>query len=94
MPSGSNKAIELDSNNASAYAIYTEILLDEGNFEDIQTAIDMSQKAQALDPNALETLRARGYVLFNTGNFDEAIQAIGRLLQSTTSCGICITRWE
>jgi tetratricopeptide (TPR) repeat protein len=70
-----NKAIELDPNNAAAYAIYTEILLDEGNFEDIQTAIDMSQKAQALDPNSLETLRARGYVLFNTGNFDESIQA-------------------
>ncbi len=70
-----NKAIELDPNNAIAYAIYTEILLDEGNYEDIQTAIDMSQKAQTLDPNALETLRARGYVLFNTGNFDEAIQA-------------------
>ena len=43
-----NKAIELDPNNAAAYAYYTEILLDQGNFEDIQTAIDMSQKAQAL----------------------------------------------
>lgn len=69
-----NKAIELDPNNAAAYAIYTEILLDQGDFEDIQTAIDLSQKAQALDPNALETRRARGYVLFNTGNFPEAIQ--------------------
>ena len=57
----------------AAYAYYTEILLDQGNYEDIQTAIDMSQKAQTLDPNALETHRARGYVLFNTGNYAEAI---------------------
>jgi tetratricopeptide (TPR) repeat protein len=68
-----NKAIELDPNNAAAYAYYTEILLDQGNYEDIQTAIEMSQKAQALDPTALETHRARGYVLFITGNFAEAI---------------------
>jgi tetratricopeptide (TPR) repeat protein len=67
------KAIELDPNNAAAYAYYTEILLDQGNYEDIQTAIDLSQKAVALDPNSLETHRARGYVLFNTGNFAEAI---------------------
>jgi tetratricopeptide (TPR) repeat protein len=68
------KAIELDPNNAAAYAYYTEILLDQGDFEDRQTAIDMSQKALALDPTALETHRARGYVLFYTGNFPEAVQ--------------------
>jgi tetratricopeptide (TPR) repeat protein len=68
-----NKAIELDPNNAAAYAYYTEILLDQGNYEDIETAIAMSQKAQTLDPNALETHRARGYVLFNTGNYAQAI---------------------
>ncbi len=67
------KAIDLDPNNAAAYAFYTEILLDQGNFEDIETAIAMSKKAQALDPTALETHRARGYVLFNTGNYDAAI---------------------
>ena len=69
-----NKAIELDPNNAAAYAFYTEILLDQGDYEDIQTAIDMSQKAQALDPTALETHRARGYVFFNTNNLPEAIR--------------------
>ncbi len=68
-----NKAIELDPNNAAAYAYYTEILLDQGNYEDIETAISTSQKAMALAPNALETHRARGYVLFNTGNYPEAI---------------------
>jgi tetratricopeptide (TPR) repeat protein len=68
-----NKAIELDPNNAAAYAYYTEILLDQGNYEDIQTAIDLSQKAQTLDPVSLETHRARGYVLFNTGNYAESV---------------------
>jgi tetratricopeptide (TPR) repeat protein len=68
-----SKAIELDPNNATAYAYYTEILLDKGNYEDIETAISMSQKALALAPNALETHRARGYVLFNTGNYPQAI---------------------
>ncbi len=67
------KAIELDPNNAAAYAFYTEILLDQGEFEDVQAAIDLSQKAQALDPAALETRRARGYVLFITGNFAESV---------------------
>jgi tetratricopeptide (TPR) repeat protein len=68
------KAIELDPNNAIAYAVYTELLLDRGNYEDIQSAIDMSKKAQALAPNTLETHRARGYVLLSTGNYPEAIQ--------------------
>jgi tetratricopeptide (TPR) repeat protein len=68
-----NKAIELDPNNAFAYAIYTEILLDQGQYEDLQAAIDLSQKAKALDPTALETRRARGYVLFNTGNFEDSV---------------------
>ncbi len=68
-----DKAIELDPNNAAAYAYYTEILLDQGDYENIETAIAMSQKAQALDPNSLETHRARGYVLFNTGNYTEAV---------------------
>ncbi len=67
------KAIELDPNNAAAYAYYTEILLDQGNYEDIKTAINMSQKAVDLAPTALETYRARGYVLFNTGNYAESI---------------------
>lgn len=67
------EAIRLDANNAVAYAYYTEILLDRGNYEDIQTAIDLSRKAQALAPNALETHRARGYVLLSTQNYADAI---------------------
>jgi tetratricopeptide (TPR) repeat protein len=67
------KAIEIDPNNPLAYAIYAEILLDRGNYDDIEDAIDLSRKAQELAPNALETLRARGYVLLYTGNYAEAI---------------------
>jgi tetratricopeptide (TPR) repeat protein len=67
-------AIDLDPNNASAYAYLAEILIDQGDYEDIQTAIDMSQKARTLDPNSLDTHRARGYVLYATGNYEDAIQ--------------------
>jgi len=63
------QAIELDSNNALAYAVNAEILLDQGNYEDIETAIQLSRRAQELAPNALETHRIRGYVLFYTANY-------------------------
>lgn len=68
------EALKLDANNAAAYAYYTEILIDQGNYDDIEIAISMSQKARDLAPNTLETHRARGYVLYATGNFDEAIR--------------------
>ena len=67
------QAIELDNNNALAYAINAEILLDQGNYEDIETAIQMSRRAQELAPNALETHRIRGYVLFYTANYEDAL---------------------
>ena len=66
-------AIDLDANNATAYAFLAEILIDRGNYEDIETAISMSQKARDLAPNSLESHRARGYVLYATGNYDEAV---------------------
>ena len=67
------QAIELDNNNALAYAINAEILLDQGNYEDIETAIQMSRRAQELAPNAMETHRIRGYVLFYTANYEDAM---------------------
>jgi tetratricopeptide (TPR) repeat protein len=67
------QAIELDDNNALAYAINAEILLDQGNYEDIETAIQLSRRAQELAPNALETHRIRGYVLFYTANYEDAL---------------------
>jgi tetratricopeptide (TPR) repeat protein len=67
-------AIELDPNNALAYAYYAEILIDRGIYEDQTVAIELSRKARDLAPNTLETHRARGYVLWATQNYDEAIQ--------------------
>jgi len=68
-----NKALEIDPNNALAYAYLTEILLDRGNPEDLDQAIAKSRKAQELAPNLLETHRVRGYVLWKTQNFEDAI---------------------
>jgi len=73
------RALELDPNNATAHAYYAEILMDkalvgQGDLGTIDRAIEESRTAISLAPNQLETLRARGYVLWNTGNYEEAIQ--------------------
>ena len=68
------KAISLDPNNAIAHAYRVEILIDSNNFDNIEKAIEVSKNALALDPNALETRRARGYLLEVTSNYPEAIQ--------------------
>jgi tetratricopeptide (TPR) repeat protein len=72
-------AFELDPENALAHAIYAEILMDkviagQGDINAIDRAAEESRTAMALDPTLLESRRARGYVLWNTGNFAEAIQ--------------------
>jgi len=72
------RALELDPNNALAHAYYVEILIDDyyngsGSYDGVQTAIEESKVAIALAPNALETHRARGYILEATGNYEEAI---------------------
>ena len=73
------RALELDPNNATSHAYYAEILMDkalvgQGDLGTIDKAIDESRTAISLAPNQLESVRARGYVLWNTGNYDEAIQ--------------------
>jgi tetratricopeptide (TPR) repeat protein len=72
------RALELDPNNALAHAYYVEILVDSyynglGSFEGLEKAAEESRVAQALAPSALETRRARGYILEATGNYEEAI---------------------
>ena len=72
------KALELDNQNALIYAYYVEILVDSnssgaGTVGAIDAAIENSQKAIALNPNLIETHRARGYLLEATGNYEEAI---------------------
>jgi tetratricopeptide (TPR) repeat protein len=54
-----------------------EILVDStgtGSFGGIEKAIEESKVAVALAPDALETRRARGYLLEATGNYEEAIR--------------------
>jgi tetratricopeptide (TPR) repeat protein len=68
------RAIELDPNNAIAHAYKVEILIDSGSFANIEKAIKVSQDALALNPDLLETRRARGYLLEATSNYEEAIQ--------------------
>jgi tetratricopeptide (TPR) repeat protein len=69
-----DRAIELDPNNAIAHAYKVEILIDSGSFANIEKAIKVSQDALTLNPDLLETRRARGYLLEATSNYEEAIQ--------------------
>lgn len=72
------RALELDPNSGFAHAIYAEILVDSflagtGPFENIAKAAEESRVALSLEPNTIETHRARGYVLEATANYEEAI---------------------
>src|SRR5919197_811589 len=67
------KALELDPNNAIAHAYRVEILIDAG-LDNLEKAIESSRTALGLDPNALETRRARGYIFEVTGQYEEAVQ--------------------
>jgi tetratricopeptide (TPR) repeat protein len=68
------KAIELDPNNARAYAYLAEVLIDIDSYGNLDAASEASKKAKALAPDELESFRARGYVLENSGNAEEAVQ--------------------
>ncbi len=73
------RALELDPNNALAHAYHVEILVDSyyngtGSFDGIELAVEKSRVAISLDPNALETHRARGIILEATQNYEEAIR--------------------
>jgi len=73
------RALELDPNNGMAHAYYAEILVDSyvsgtGTFEGVEKAIEESRVALALEPDALESRRARGYILEATANYEEAIR--------------------
>ena len=73
-----NSAIEIDPGNALAYAYLAEILTmqqtaGKGDLNTIDKATEASRKAKELNPNLMETRRARGLVLELTGNYPEAI---------------------
>jgi len=73
------RALELDPNNAMAHAYYAEILADSfisgsGPFDSLEKAAEESRVSLSLAPNALETHRARAYILETTGNYEDAIR--------------------
>lgn len=72
------EALRYDDHNALAHAYYTEILVDSGVFENYAKAAEESKVAYALDPNLLESHRARAYILSATGsegnNYELAVQ--------------------
>ena len=65
-------ALRLDPNNALIHAYHVEILISTG-FEGYEKAAEESRVALALDPNLVETRRARALILEATGNYEEAI---------------------
>jgi tetratricopeptide (TPR) repeat protein len=69
------RALELDPNNALAHAYYAEVLIDQvaEDYGLLDKAISESNLALQLDPSLMETHRARGMVLLNTGNSEEAV---------------------
>ena len=66
------EALRIDPNNALIHAYYVEILITTG-FEGYEKAAEESRVALALDPNLVETRRARALILEATGNYPEAI---------------------
>jgi tetratricopeptide (TPR) repeat protein len=76
-------ALASDPDFPLAHAYLAEILidqyvtLDEGDYRD---AVEAADRAVDLDPNIVETHRARGYVLENTSNYEEALSEYERVL--------------
>lgn len=68
------KALALDPNNALTQAYYAEILINQGDYGLYDKAAEASKKARDLDPTMLETHRARGIVLLNTQNLEQAVE--------------------
>jgi tetratricopeptide (TPR) repeat protein len=71
------KSIDLDPNNGSAYAYMAEVLIyvkqaGQDTLTTLDTAISDSKKALSLAPDTMESHRARGLVLEETGNPQEA----------------------
>jgi tetratricopeptide (TPR) repeat protein len=73
------RALELDPNNAMAHAYYAELIADlytrgQASLDAVDKMSAESNTAIALAPNSLEAHRARGYVYFVTGNYEESVR--------------------
>ncbi len=67
------EALRLDPNNALIHAYYVEILIGSG-FDSYAKAAEESRVALALNPDIVETRRARALILEATANYEEAIR--------------------
>lgn len=72
------RALELDPNNGMAHAFYAELLGNQylnniGPLDAITLAGEESKVAINLAPNTIEAHRARGYILYITANYEEAV---------------------
>lgn len=82
-----NDALQLDPNNGPAHAykafLYGRMFeTNQGPYVDpIQVAIEESNVAISLAPNSLEAHWARAYILFITGNYEDAIQEYQRAIE-------------
>lgn len=65
-------ALNLDPNNALIHAYHVEVLISSG-FDSYAKAAEESRVALALNPDIVETRRARALILEATGNYEEAI---------------------
>jgi tetratricopeptide (TPR) repeat protein len=76
-------ALASDPDFALAHAYLAEILIDQYillNEGDYRDAVVSADRAVQLDPNVVETHRARGYVLENTSNYEGALAEYERAL--------------
>ena len=69
------EAVALDPNNPLIQAYYVEILTDAG-FDNYPKAAEQSLIALALDPNLVETRRARAYIYSATTGYEQAVQEL------------------
>ena len=76
------RAIELNSNYATAYQWYSNALTSRGEFE---KAITMIRRAQELDPFSLIISDNVGWQLYFAGNYDEAIRQFQKTLEMDPS---------
>ena len=72
------RALELDPNLGVTHAVFVEVLIDSylsgaATFDNLARAAEESRLALSLDPNTIESHRARGYALEATANYEEAI---------------------
>lgn len=67
------QALDAEPDNPLFLAYQAEILMDKGDFGELETASEASRRAVELGPTLFEAHRARGYVLLYTANYQEAL---------------------